>query len=150
MSVQYLECIPPNDDNTIDTPIFMISIELRKSPIGNRTNVSLEVDITKSKPFFKGQTRKFQTSKFQWFGIQDSMMLFVDNILTNILDARVELDDKGDGVIGPLTSDELILFELSITNANLTFNQLALEYSERRGYNVANARQMYDDICKGA
>jgi len=150
VSEQYLECTPPNENDTIDVPIFMVDVKTKEKKVGSRTNLEVEIDITKGKPFFKGQTRKFFASTYTWAGIQDEMMPLVKNILANMLNNRVELDENGSGVIGPLTSDELVLFELAVTNANFSFNKLALEYCERRGYNVENARQVYDNICKGA
>jgi hypothetical protein len=91
----------------------------------------LGVTITQDgKPFYRVD--------HTWAGFKEEKEARFQEVLAPLMGA-VGITPSGDGTMGPVSEEEMILFEIGMTNASRAFNQWAVEDAKSKGRETCKA-----------
>ena len=93
----------------------------------------LDIDITQD-------GKAFYSVSHSWTGIKEDDHDRFNSIMAPLMGA-VGITPSGDGVIGPVSEEEMILFEIGMTAASKSFNGWAVEDAKSKGREICKAEE---------
>jgi len=106
--------------------MFTIKIKTKEQGCGNK---KIDIDI-------KQDGKPFYSVSHKWDGIGGVSASKFETIL----------DTVADGKIGPIDEDEMIEFEIGMTNVSKMLNQLAIEDAEGKGRDVSKSKAAFESL----